>query len=92
MSKTWGMGRCNSYNILLDNLKGRDGTPKCKYDNIKIELKILDLRVWTRFNWLCLGPSSCEHNDESPGFIEFMRLLDQLSDYHLLNKNSSPRS
>jgi hypothetical protein len=53
-------------------------------------LKEKDVRVWIGFIWLKMESNggSCEHGNE-PLIPQF---LDQLSDYHLLKKDSTPRN
>jgi hypothetical protein len=85
----------NAYNNLLENPKGRD-----HYDNLDVDGKIiLELilgkecwKLWSGHICLGIGTSGvpCEYGNEASESIKSEELLDQLSNYYLLQEDSAP--
>jgi hypothetical protein len=72
--------------LQLENSKGRDHSEDLGTDGMIIFKWILGKyggKVWTGCIWLRLGTStgSCEHENESLGFVKGGEFCDWLSDY-----------
>jgi hypothetical protein len=79
----------NAYKILIIKSEGKRPIvrPRCRWGDIKITLKKLSVRAWTRLNCLKqyrVVSDTCEHGNKSLGSINCRELLGKLSDYQHL--------
>jgi hypothetical protein len=74
---TWAVR--NAFRILVEGNRPLGCSNIICEDNIKIEVKYFDVKLWSEFIWLWTGASGlslCEHGNESGGLCEILVISD----------------
>jgi hypothetical protein len=68
LEQPWRDEKCMQ--ILVGKLEGKISfvRPRPMKDDIKMDLKRHDVRVWSEFIWIKIG--FCEHSNEPSGFVK----------------------